>query len=445
MTQKEIEKQQRKILFDHFKAGTLKRKMDAAYGEEEMAKPVEPAKPAESAKPAEPAEPVPYDYQFDFKYLLGNYYKAYQNDKYYNDMKNDMKDECAEIKELEGETEHDPILYDPILLWYIYRNIDKKTDKKTDEKNDEKNDENEKNVRLFDCDSWNGSNDLMDEIYDRLWRNKMDKSLRDKFGGDTMNSFATTFHALFCDGDSFLAYKNDIKSIESEEKKKREEKKKFYDALREYAKLTGCLGNFVLVPKGFNGYRGLAGTIKDYWDLSLHELRCDRSGQGWLDLVDMPFNKYINLFFLWDYVSGQKNEGYRARPLFKSHEAILTREKMVLPRKADGEGASDDFSEFTKNANRCILRRGAFMSAMLRISAEDSDSYDKIVEYLATDASLGSMEDVIKQLRALRLNKDKNKNKKAKGFLKDLLKELKKIERQSETDIHEKNRKEKRP
>ena len=73
------------------------------------------------------------------------------------------------------------------------------------------------------------------------------------------------------------------------------------------------------------------------------------------------------------------------------------------------------------------LRRGAFMSTMLRISAKYSDSYDKIVEYLATDASLGSMEDVIKQLRALRLNKDKNKNKKAKGFLKDLLKELKKL------------------
>ena len=288
----------------------------------------------------------------------------------------------------------------------------------------------------------------MDEIYDRLWRNKMDKSLRDKFGGDTMNSFATTFHALFCaksDKGSFLAYKKDIKSIESEESEENKEKKKFYDALREYAKLTGCLGNFVLVPKGFNDYRGLAGTIRDYWDLSLHELRCDRSGQGWLDLVDMPFNKYINLFFLWDYVSGQKNEGYRARPLFKSHEAILTREKMVLPRKADGEGASDDFSEFTKNANRCILRRGAFMSTMLRISVEDSDSYDKIVEYLATDASLGSMEDVIKQLKALRLNKDKNKNKKAKGFLKNLLKELKNLSGRAKLTSMKKNRKEKRP
>lgn len=403
MTQKEIEEQQRKILFARFQKGTLERKMDTSYGEEEP------------AKPAEPAKSVPYDYQFDFKYLLCNYYKAYRNDKYYNDMKNDMKDECAEIKEeikeLERESAHDPILYDPILLWYIYRNIDKKADKK--------NDENEKNVRLFDCDSWNGSNDLMDEIYDRLWRNKMDESLRDKFGGDTMNSFATTFHALFCDGDSFLAYKNDIKSIESEEKKK------FYDVLREYAKLTGCLGNFVLVPKGFNGYRGLAGTIKDYWDLSLHELRCDRSGQGWLDQVDMPFNKYINLFFLWDYVSGKKNGGYRVRPLFKSHEAILMREKMVLPRKADGKGVSDDFSEFTKKANRCILRRGAFMSAMLRISAEDSDSYGEIVEYLATDASLGSMEDVIEQL------KDRPLDEKAKVFLSKLSEELKEIDQPS--------------
>ena len=297
MSQKEIEKKQRESLFNHFKAGTLERKMDAAYTKE---------KPAKSAKPVETVKP--YDYEFDFKYLLGNYYKAYRGDDDYNK----MKAGCAEIKELEKQPKHDPIL-----LWYIYRKID----------------ENKKKVKLFDCDSWNGSNDLMDEIYDRLWRNKMDKSLRDKFGGDTMNSFATTFHALFCDGDSFLAYKNDIKSIESEERKekeerdekkkreereereekeKREEKKKFYDALRKYAKLTGCLGNFVLVPKGFNDYRGLVGTIRDYWDLSLHELRCDRSGQGWLDQVDMPFNKYINLFFLWDYVSGKKNEGYRA-------------------------------------------------------------------------------------------------------------------------------------
>ena len=402
MSQKKIEEQQRKILFAHFKAGTLERKMDTAYRGEETAETAKPSEPVEAAKTTESAKPVRYDYEFDFKYLLGNYYKAYQGDDYYND----MKDGCAEINELEGKTEHDPIL-----LWYIYKKID----------------ENKKKVNLFDCDSWNGSNDLMDEIYDRLWRNKMyekDKSLRNKFGGDTMNSFATTFKVFSgeeSDEDSFRAYKKDIKSIESEENKK---KKKFYDALRKYAKLTGCLGNFVLVPKGFNAYRGLASAIKDYWDLSLHELRYDRSGQGWLDQVDMPFNKYINLFFLWDYVSGKKNEGYRVRPLFKSHEAILMREKMVLPRKAepsneDGEGASDDFSEFTKNANRCILRRGAFMSTMLRISAKYSDSYDKIVEYLATDASLGSMEDVIEQLKALSLDEE------AKGFLSKLSEELK--------------------
>lgn len=437
MSQKKIEEQQRKILFDHFKAGTLERKMDTAYKKKKPAKLAETAEPAKPAESAKPAKSVPYDYEFDFKYLLGNYYKAYRNDKYYNDMKNDMKDECAEIKEEIKELEREAA-HDPILLWYIYEKID----------------ENKKKVKLFDCDSWNGSNDLMDEIYDRLWRNKMDKSLRDKFGGDTMNSFATTFNAFSGEESyekTFCAYKKDIKSIESEEnkegeenkenkenkereeKKKKKEKKKFYDALRKYAKLTGCLGNFVLVPKGFSGYRGPAGTIRDYWDLSLHELRCDRSGQGWLDLVDMPFNKYINLFFLWDYVSGQKNEGYRAWPLFKSHEAILTREKMVLPRKAgppkeDRKRAFYDFSEFTKNANRCILRRGAFMSAMLRISVECPHSYKRIVEYLATDASLGSMEDVIDQLQALPLGR---KGRKAKGFLSELSKELKKIERSS--------------
>ena len=65
------------------------------------------------------------------------------------------------------------------------------------------------------------------------------------------------------------------------------------------------------------------------------------------------------------------------------------------------------------------LRRGAFMSTMLRISAKYSDSYDKIVEYLATDASLGSMEDVIEQLKALSLDEE------AKGFLSKLSEELK--------------------
>ena len=104
MTQKEIEEQQRKILFDHFKTGTLKRKMDTVYTKEK------PAKPAKTVKP--------YDYQFDFKYLLGNYYKAYRGDDYYNDKKARCA-EIAEINELEEKTEHDPILYDPIILWYI--------------------------------------------------------------------------------------------------------------------------------------------------------------------------------------------------------------------------------------------------------------------------------------------------------------------------------------
>lgn len=65
------------------------------------------------------------------------------------------------------------------------------------------------------------------------------------------------------------------------------------------------------------------------------------------------------------------------------------------------------------------------MSAMLRISAEDSDSYGEIVEYLATDASLGSMEDVIEQL------KDRPLDEKAKVFLSKLSEELKEIDQPS--------------
>ena len=119
MSQKEIEEQQRKILFARFQEGTLLPDMNAVYIKEK------------TAKPAESAESVPYDYQFDFKYLLGNYYKAYRGDGYYND----KKAGCAEIKELEGENISAP---HPILLWYIYKEIDKK-----------------ENIP-FDCDSWNG-------------------------------------------------------------------------------------------------------------------------------------------------------------------------------------------------------------------------------------------------------------------------------------------------
>lgn len=365
MNQKETEKMQRKILFDCFKDGTLQKDMHVTYQQKE-----------EKAEAIEAAGA--YDYRFDFKYLLGNYYRVYTGDKHYNE----IKEKCIKSKELQGENISDP---NPILLWFIYKEIDKK-----------------EKTKAFDCDSSNGTNDLMDAIYDRLWREKKERwgypDLCDRFGGDTMNSFATTFNAFSGEEkylSSFRAYK------------KEENREKFDNVLGEYARLTGCLGNFVLVPKGFNPYRGTAKTIKDYWDLSLHDLRCNPSGQGWLDDVNMPFSKYINMFFLWDYVDGSKNTGYRVRPLFARHKAILmpeSIESIVLPHSTvthdEGKsGTLDDFTEFTQNASLYILRRGAFMSAMLRITEKCPDGYDKIVEYLSTDASLGSMDEVLYQLQ----------------------------------------------
>lgn len=53
MSQKKIEEQQRKILFAHFKAGTLERKMDTAYRGEETAETAKTSEPVEAAKTTE--------------------------------------------------------------------------------------------------------------------------------------------------------------------------------------------------------------------------------------------------------------------------------------------------------------------------------------------------------------------------------------------------------
>ena len=254
----------------------------------------------------------------------------------------------------------------------------------------------------------------MDEIYDRLWRNVREWNVDwgtskndEKFGGDTMNSFATTFNAL-SGKDSYL------KSFEDYREDKEKENSK-YKILKNYAKYTGCLGNFILVPKGYNAYRGKSSKIKDYWDLSLYNLCYDKDRQGWLGNVGLSFDKYINIFFLWDYNIENKGK-YCVKALFEGHEALLNPVHNVLPKihgqkvtdknKKDDREEYKDFKEFTEAANSCILRRGVFMAAMLEIEAIDHDKgvdkkkndYKKIVNYLATDKCLGTMKDVINKL-----------------------------------------------
>ena len=57
MSQKEIEEQQRKILFARFQEGTLLPDMNAVYIKEKTAKPAESAESAVKAEPVEKVEP----------------------------------------------------------------------------------------------------------------------------------------------------------------------------------------------------------------------------------------------------------------------------------------------------------------------------------------------------------------------------------------------------
>ena len=173
---------------------------------------------------------------------------------------------------------------------------------------------------VFDCDSRNGTCDLTNEIYKALWgwsfkpsenkwRNakhgitparllpdeldeKLDKwnKLNLGLGCDTMNSFMRTFKkATWIYSDNNPDYcKNKFNCI-SENK-----------YLQEFACLTHSIGNFTLIPHrtlfrgknqmGFFQSRGIRAHIKDYWDISLDELKSF--------LTEKQFIKYTEVFFL---------------------------------------------------------------------------------------------------------------------------------------------------
>lgn len=406
MSQTSKEQEQKKLLFKLFSNGELEECMDKLQTGNDQLELFQ--------KVVEKVVDFNFLYTFDFKYLLGNYYKVYQGEKY-----TEFKGKI-DTSILEDGFESN---INSIELWYVYKEIDKKNKKKS-----------------FDCDSWNGTNDLMDEIYDRLWRNVKEWDVdwgtykkNEKFGGDTMNSFSTTFNALA-----------EKKSYRESFKDYRIYKNSKYKILEKYAKYTGCLGNFTLVPRGYNGYRGTSNKLKDYWDLSLNNLRYDKDGQEWLEGVNLSFREYINMFFLWDYMESQDGK-YRVKALFEGHEALLNPVNNVLPRKynqriTDKETEDEgnvyrDFKEFTETANRCILRRGVFMVAMLEIEAKgdsnQKNDYQKIVNYLATDKCLGTMEEVLNKL-INRSRPEEIVSDEAKKVLDKCIKELKKIDEDME-------------
>ena len=236
-------------------------------------------------------------------------------------------------------------------------------------------------VPVCDPDGWNisASYEIIWDIYKCLWKLNPENKVSDKsnyayidgdifgncaFGADTMNSVLIILGDIAGTGNSLRKIINrwyDEKRTETEDDWKNKGVKDYIDAYH-------TLGNFVLVPAGFNGFRGSDNTILDYWDLSLRHL----ANRGYFNSKtkadfnkDKYFKKYINYFFLWDYVEPKE---------------CVYWFKQISPRDKNDEQYESFFTETVKFINR----RGKFMTAMINIQLEKAELYKKIQEHLTS-------------------------------------------------------------
>lgn len=160
------------------------------------------------------------------------------------------------------------------------------------------------------------------------------------------------------------------------------------------------LGNFVLVPAYFNQWRGRNKLIKDRMDLSLYRLsnledqkneqeQLNRNNEnddnnfsfmeffftywgkgrnaktaGWNIVKEAfagwsksNFTKYINMFFLWDYV-------------YVENSRYIVKNMWCEETKPIGNTKNENVDTYITKANRYIEKRGIFMAAMLKIAVE---------------------------------------------------------------------------
>ena len=202
-------------------------------------------------------------------------------------------------------------------------------------------------------------------------------------GPDTMNSFWTTFCAYLISflGDTYQwnKYKNTFLFNDGENEGQRQralrlkhnienqsEDRINNENINTFAQLTHTMGNMVLVPAGYNGYRGTKNYLKDYFDLSLDNLLHSWDYNNYFGKEDAmrqsKFSEYVNVFFLWDYV----DYAYNVSPLCNSHREKMQKrtlnDELVLPEK-------NEIDYLCSEVNQRIKRRCLFMCAMLKIAS----------------------------------------------------------------------------
>lgn len=218
------------------------------------------------------------------------------------------------------------------------------------------------------------------------------------FGPDTMNSYMTVLkHALeISDGKNILEdFRKKINDRYFNGKKNQKEISELflyrlliemadeginlseyipseipYTDLEKFAEKYHALGNFTLVPAGFNTDR--AGKFNDFWDQSLLYLKQKAQENSALGF-ERAFTKYINYFFLWDYtICGRKKAEYHVKSLFseKFKSTGVPYKSDILVNGTREMPTSDETKTFLSNVLWAIRRRGIFMTAMLQLQQE---------------------------------------------------------------------------
>lgn len=162
----------------------------------------------------------------------------------------------------------------------------------------------------------------------------------------------------------------------------------------EIADLFECyhyIGNFVLVPAYFNGWRGTNSAVEDYFDKSLKELKengwetvkqlilknrskgekrifvLENAKRMYKDFSSEDFTTYINCMFMWEYVS-VKNGEYCINSLREGD--WLQGQYVELGENVSNDLSAEKIKTFCANVKTAISRRGIFMALMLKIALD---------------------------------------------------------------------------
>lgn len=259
---------------------------------------------------------------------------------------------------------------------------------------------------VYDPDGWNFEDHyhLIWEIYGILWGWHSQENFNGsaygkiagvegcRFGADSMNSIQNTLRRVIDDmpvekranPKGFTNSKAYF--IECYLGENNEEFRKAIDTplINEYINSFHTLGNFVLVPAGFNGFRGTNNTIGDFWNRSLRYLKEEgykdkRFADEYGEFKPEAFNRYINRFFLWDHVAKNAN-GYCVK-----------------------SANIENMSEFFETTVKKIKLRGMFMTAMLMIAARGK--YHTLQEKIFnSDECYDGFCDIIEQIEAANID-----------------------------------------